>query len=111
MRDFVEHAVHEEGSVWEYPAVACHAFGGIEEAALPAAAAVFCSVASIRLVDDILDVEIFEKYIPAIEQLKIPFIIQDRPNQVLIRDEFSIRREKDENIRSFVRSMDCALVF
>ncbi len=61
--------------------------------------------------EDILDVEILEKYLPSIEQLKIPFILQDTPDQIPVRDEFSITREKDENIRSFIRSMDCALVF
>ena len=61
--------------------------------------------------DDILDVEILEKYLPAIEQLEILFILQDTPEQIPVRDEFSIRRETDETIGSFVRSMDCALVF
>jgi hypothetical protein len=61
--------------------------------------------------DNIVDVDILEKYLPSIEQLEIPFILQDTPDQIPVRDEFSIRREKDENIRSFVRSMDCALVF
>lgn len=55
MLALVERAVHSESSVWAYPVAACCAVGGTEEAALPAAAAVFCSVASIRLVDDILD--------------------------------------------------------
>jgi geranylgeranyl pyrophosphate synthase len=55
MLDFVDRAAHREGSVWQYPIAACCAVGGTEELALPAAAAVFCSVASIRLVDDILD--------------------------------------------------------
>ncbi len=53
--EFVGRAVDGESSVWKYPVAACRAVGGTEEAALPAAAAVFCSVASIRLVDDILD--------------------------------------------------------
>ncbi len=61
--------------------------------------------------DDILDLEILEKYLPSIEQLEIPFILQDIPEQRPVRDEFSIRRENDETISSFVRSMDCALVF
>jgi geranylgeranyl pyrophosphate synthase len=52
---FVQRAVHREASVWEFPGVACRAVGGTEETALPAAAAIFCSVAGIRLVDDILD--------------------------------------------------------
>jgi hypothetical protein len=61
--------------------------------------------------DDILDVEILEKYLPAIEQIKIPFILQDTADQIPVRDEFSTKRENDDSISSFVRSMDCALVF
>lgn len=61
--------------------------------------------------DDILDVEILEKYLPAIEQLEIHFILQNTPDQRAIRDSFSIRRENDQAINSFVQSMDCALVF
>ena len=61
--------------------------------------------------DDILDADILEKYLPTIEQLEIPFILQDIPDQMSVRDEFSIRRENDETINAFIRSMDCALVF
>ena len=61
--------------------------------------------------DDVLDVEILEKYLPTIEQLKIPFILQDISDQIPVRDEFLIRRENDETISSFIRSMDCSLVF
>ncbi len=42
-------------SVWEHPLSACRAVGGVEPTALPAAAAVLCSVVSIHLVDDMLD--------------------------------------------------------
>jgi geranylgeranyl diphosphate synthase type I len=41
--------------IWDYPVVACESVGGDPAAALPAAAAVFCSVGSIHLVDDLLD--------------------------------------------------------
>jgi hypothetical protein len=61
--------------------------------------------------EDILDVEILEKYLPAIEQLEIPFILQNTSDGISVREEFSIRRENDEAISAFVRSMDCALVF
>lgn len=61
--------------------------------------------------DDILDVEILEKYLPTIEQIEIPFILQDTSLQIPVRDGFSIRRENDGTISSFVRSMDRALVF
>jgi hypothetical protein len=61
--------------------------------------------------DDIHDVEILEKYLPAIEQLKVPFLLQDASRHIPIRDTFSIQREPDHTISSFIRSMDCALVF
>lgn len=45
----------ESGSVWEYPVAACQAVGGVDRDAEPGAAAVFLSVISIHLVDDMLD--------------------------------------------------------
>lgn len=56
MADMVGRASHEAWrSLWDYPVIACRAVGGREEAVLPAAAAIFCSLASIHLVDDMLD--------------------------------------------------------
>lgn len=57
MQEIIERPVGHESSVWEYPVAACQAVGGPEPAALPAAAAIFCSVISIHLVDDMLDEE------------------------------------------------------
>lgn len=49
---------HREGlSVWDYPIASCQAVGGTVAAALPGAAAIFCSLLSIHLVDDMLDDE------------------------------------------------------
>ena len=61
--------------------------------------------------DDILDIEILEKYLPAIKQLEIPFIIQYIHNHTLVQDDFSVKRENDDTISSFIQSTDCALVF
>ena len=55
MQALVERPIPRETSVWEYPVAACRAVGGPEAAALPASAAIFCSVISIHLVDDMLD--------------------------------------------------------
>ena len=56
MLELIERPIHREAiSVWEYPVAACRAVGGSEVDAMPAAAAVFCSVISIHLVDDMLD--------------------------------------------------------
>lgn len=40
---------------WDYVPLACAAVGGIPEASLPAAAAIFAQLAAIHLVDDLLD--------------------------------------------------------
>jgi len=56
MLQLMERVGHRESlSVWDYPAAACAAVGGEPETALPGAAAVFCSLISIHLVDDMLD--------------------------------------------------------
>jgi geranylgeranyl pyrophosphate synthase len=58
MLAMIERVVHREAvSVWEHPVSACRAVGGDEQDAMPAAAAIFCSLISIHLVDDILDEE------------------------------------------------------
>jgi len=54
----IERLGYREGiSVWDYPAASCCAVGGTAAAALPGASAVFCSLLSIHLVDDMLDDE------------------------------------------------------
>ncbi len=56
MLQLMERAMHRDLiSVWDHPAATCQAVGGKTEAALPGAAAVFCSLISIHLVDDMLD--------------------------------------------------------
>ena len=62
-------------------------------------------------IDDIIDVDILEKYLPSITQLKIPFMLQSTAAQAKVRNEFEVQYTTDENIRAFVRSVDCALVF
>ncbi len=47
--------VKETTPCWEYPCLACRAVGGQEEEALAGAAAVYCLLNSIHLVDDLLD--------------------------------------------------------
>lgn len=58
MLGLIDRAGHREGiSVWDHPFATCRAVGGTDEAALPGAAAVFCSLLSIHVVDDMLDDE------------------------------------------------------
>lgn len=58
MLDLIERVTHREGlAVWDCPLASCQAVGGTELMALPGASAVFCSLLSIHLVDDLLDDE------------------------------------------------------
>jgi geranylgeranyl pyrophosphate synthase len=51
-------ARHEEyRSLWDYPLIASRAVGGTNEQALAGSAAILCSLASVHLVDDMLDEE------------------------------------------------------
>lgn len=61
--------------------------------------------------DNIVDVDIFETYLPSIEHLEMPFILQRTPDRSGVRKEFLTRYETDEGIRSFIQSMDRTLVF
>lgn len=61
--ELIDRAGHREGiSVWDHPFAACQAVGGTRAAALPGAAAVFCSLLSIHLVDDMLDDEPYGQF-------------------------------------------------
>lgn len=70
---------------------------------------------SVRLlyedVDDIVDIEILEKYLPSIEQLEIPFILQSETDRAPIRREFHVGYSSAEGIRNLISSADRTLVF
>jgi geranylgeranyl pyrophosphate synthase len=58
MLGLMERVVYRQSlSVWDYPEIVCEAVGGDATRALPAAAAIFCSLISIHLVDDMLDLD------------------------------------------------------
>lgn len=61
--------------------------------------------------EDIVDVDILEKYLPSIAQLEMPFLIQPTSNQQAVRSDFHVEYKTDDRIADFVRSMDCTLVF
>ncbi|MDK2744461.1 MAG: hypothetical protein H8K03_11815 [Nitrospira sp.] len=70
---------------------------------------------SIRLLtepmDDIIDVDLLETYLPSIQHLNLPFILNDTVDRSPLCRHFHIRYETDEAISALLRSMDCALVF
>jgi sulfur relay (sulfurtransferase) DsrF/TusC family protein len=61
--------------------------------------------------DEVVDVEILEKYLPSIEQLEMPFLVAAATDRSLIRQEFAVRYEHDDHIGAVLQSMDRTLVF
>jgi hypothetical protein len=61
--------------------------------------------------DDIIDVEILEKFLPSIKHLEMPFILDTTTDRSSVRKNFHTRYETHESIRSFIQSMDRTLVF
>ncbi|MBM4126131.1 MAG: hypothetical protein FJ247_02125 [Nitrospira sp.] len=70
---------------------------------------------SVRLlyenVDDIIDVDILEKYLPSIEHLEIPFILQSKTDRASIREEFHTQYISDDEIHALINSAERSLVF
>ncbi|MFO0705830.1 MAG: DsrE family protein [Nitrospira sp.] len=62
-------------------------------------------------VDDLVDYEILEKYLPSIEHLEIPFVVQEQTDRSLVQSQFHVRYESSDVIRQFLRSVDRTLVF
>ena len=61
--------------------------------------------------DDIVDIDILEKYLPSIIQLQIPFLLQDTQDRTQIRSDFQVQYNTDAHIADVVRSTDCVLIF
>jgi len=61
--------------------------------------------------DDIVDVDILEKYLPSIIQLQIPFLVQATHDHTQLRSDFQVQYDTDNYIADVIRSADCALIF
>jgi sulfur relay (sulfurtransferase) DsrF/TusC family protein len=61
--------------------------------------------------EDIIDVDILEKYLPSLSQLHVPFLIEAGSFTEPLRDEFTVSPLSRDEIRGFLRSADCSLVF
>jgi hypothetical protein len=62
-------------------------------------------------IDDIVDLDILEKYLPSIEQLEIPFILPKMFDISALSGKFSIRCESEDVVAAVIQSMDNTLVF
>lgn len=61
--------------------------------------------------EDIIDVDILEKYLPSLEHLAVPFLLQKSGDCLDILSGFSVTYESAEVIQTFITSMDSVLVF
>jgi|SRR5690242_3626464 len=61
--------------------------------------------------DDVVDVDILEKYRPSFIQLKVPFVIESDSQVGVHLEEFSVSRKLPSEIRDLLQSVDRTLVF
>ena len=61
--------------------------------------------------DDIVDVDILEKYRPSFTQLGVPFVVENSPPSDDVMGGFSVVRKSPSEIRALLQSADRTLVF
>jgi sulfur relay (sulfurtransferase) DsrF/TusC family protein len=61
--------------------------------------------------DDVVDVDILEKYRPSLAQLGLPFIVEAGTATDALLEEFSVTHKSPGEIRTFLQSCDRTLVF
>ena len=61
--------------------------------------------------EEIVDVDILEKYLPSFKHLSVPFIVEPGTAMDAWSDNFSVTALPVDEIRQFVRSVDRSLIF
>jgi sulfur relay (sulfurtransferase) DsrF/TusC family protein len=61
--------------------------------------------------EEIVDVDILEKYLPSFKHLSVPFIVEPGTAMDTWSDDFSVACLPADDIRKFIRSVDRSLVF
>ena len=61
--------------------------------------------------EEIVDVDILEKYLPSFKHLSIPFVVEPGTAMDTLSDDFSVTTLPADEIRQLVRSVDRSLVF
>jgi len=61
--------------------------------------------------DNIVDVDILEKYLPSFTHLSVPFIVEPGTVMDAKSDEFSVTIRTADEIRRLIQSVDRSLVF
>lgn len=70
--------------------------------------------ASILLIEepeDIIDVDVLEKYLPSFKHLAVPFLVEVGTTMDAWSDGFSVTTRTGDEIRQFIRSADRSLIF
>ena len=61
--------------------------------------------------EEIVDVDILEKYLPSFKHLSVPFIVEPETVMNAWSDSFSVMTRTVDEIRQFIRTVDRSLVF
>jgi hypothetical protein len=61
--------------------------------------------------DDVVDVDILEKYRPSFKQLEVPFVVESGSKVKRFLDGFSVTSKPPNEIRTLLQSLDRMLVF
>lgn len=61
--------------------------------------------------EEIVDVDILEKYLPSFKHLSVPFIVEPGTAMDAWSDDYSVTIQTADEIRQFIRSVDRSLVF
>ena len=61
--------------------------------------------------EEIVDVDILEKYLPSFKHLSVPFIVEPGTAMDVWSDNFSITTRTSDEIRQFIRIVDRSLIF
>lgn len=61
--------------------------------------------------EEIIDVDVLEKYLPSFKHLAVPFVVPAGTPMDVWSDDFSVTTRTTDEIRQLVRSADRSLVF
>ena len=61
--------------------------------------------------EEIVDVDILEKYLPSFKHLSVPFIVEPGTAMDDWSDDFSVTTQTTDEIRYFIQTVDRSLIF
>ena len=61
--------------------------------------------------EEIVDVDILEKYLPSLKHLSVHFIVESGTVMDTCSDNFSVTTQTTDEIRRFIQSVDRSLIF